>query len=246
MFELLFGSDFWFTSAPIFAIGLLTGLVVLAWEWRVSLPSLFVIQLGVGQLAVQRGLILGDWARVFGWVMFTSLLILFLSILQSERPAAVGRLGTAFLRLLLLGLAAFLISSVEVGHFWPRIDGDMAQLLLWIGFCALFAIASTEGALDTGLALLLWLVAAGIASLAVAPAALVVVLLGVLFLLVALACGYLLVAENMSLAEENLPITDSIFPDPLPARTVSLDDRVAGLVRRLVKRGITARRGSRA
>lgn len=257
MFELLFRNDFWFSSTPLLLVGLLAAVVVLAWDWRISLPALFLVQLGVGQLAVQRSLMPEEWSRVLAWVVVACLLILVLSLLQSNRPAPVGQLGTIFFRLLLLGLAAFLLGSAEVGDLLPLVDGAMARLLLWVAFCAIFAIANADGALESGLALLLWLIGTEAALIAVAPAALVVVLLGALFLLVTLACSYLLVAENVALAEENYPVTDINFPvdtfdnlstrqpagiTPLGQRFATVRQRIASL--RILAQRILAQRGN--
>lgn len=228
MLDFLTGNDFWFTSTPLLLVGLLAVVVVLAWDWRVALPALLLVQVGVGALSVRRSSVPDDWSAVFGWVVLGCCLILLLSIRYAHTPTRPGRVGTLFFRGLLLGLVAFLIQSrvidlAALAEFLPLIDEPLSRLLIWLAFCALFATANAEGALENGLALLLWLIAAEAALLAVAPAAIVVVLLGCLFLLVTLACGYLLIAENPALAEENRPLTDETFPVeppviPLPFR----------------------------
>ncbi len=246
MFAFFLGNDFWMTSTPVIAVGLLAALVVLAWDWRFALPGLFLVQTGIGQLAVERGMMPSEWGRVFFWVMLAALLILVLSIVQSERPPPVGRLGTAFLRLLLLSLAALFLRSAEIGHLLPQIDRGMSQLLLWIAACALFAIANAEGSLETGGALLLWLIGAEIALLAVAPAAVVVVILGILFLLVALACGFLLLAEDPTLALTDHPLTDAVFPAYPQTKKRGIEEMAATLVRRLANIGSQAQGDNRS
>ncbi len=251
MFELLFGNDFWLSSIPLLLVGLLSAVVVLAWEWRISLPALFVAQLGVGQLAMQRSLMPEAWSSVLAGVLVACLLILVLSLRQSSRSAPVGRLGTFFFRLLLLGLAAFLLRSVDVGDLLPLIDDQMSHLLLWMVFCAIFAMATSEGALESGLALLLWLIGTEAMVIAVVPAALVVVLLGALFLLVTLACAYLLVAENLALAAQSYPVTDISFPvdsfeqrsSRQPVVATPLGQRLATVRQRMARLGILTQRG---
>lgn len=212
MIAYLFGADFWFSSTPLILAGLLAALAVLVWDWRVSLPASLFVQLVIGQAAVERELIPAEWGRVFAWVVIACLLILFLSIQQSATVAVSGRLGTLIFRGLLLGLGGFLLSSVDVANLLPLLDPQMTRIILWLALCAIFGISTDDGALQSGLALLLWLIGAEIALLAVAPAAVVVVVLGVVFLLVTLACAYLLLAENLALTENSPPITDVIFP----------------------------------
>lgn len=223
MLDFLVGNGFWLSSTPLLLVGLLAAIVVLAWDWRVALPALILVQVGVGALSVRRSNIPGDWSTVFGWVVVGCCLILLLSIRYAQTPARSGRVGTLFFRGLLLGLAAFLLQSRVIDlagltELLPLLDAQLSLLLIWLAFCALFATATAEGALENGLALLLWLIAAEAALLAVTPAAIVVVLLGALFLLVSLACGYLLIAGNLALAEEHRPLTDETFPaDPIVA-----------------------------
>lgn len=143
-------------------------------------------------------------------------------------------MGTLIFRSLLLGLAFFLIGSAEVGELLPLLDGEMTRLLLWIGFCAIFAIANAEGALENSLGLLLWLIATETALIAVAPAAVVVVLLGTIFLLVTLACAYLLVAENVALSKENRVITDITFPVQQSAGHDVLSQKIVAFIRQSI------------
>ncbi|MBX3053071.1 MAG: hypothetical protein KF753_16430 [Caldilineaceae bacterium] len=208
--------DFWLSSLPLILAGLLAGLVVVTWDWRISLPGIFFIQLLAGQVAMQRGVMPGWWATVFACIVLSCLVILFLSILQSNRDLPPGRIGTLIFRLLLLGFAILFLSSTPVAEVLPLLDEQLTRFVLWLGICALFGIATGEGALTSAFALLLWLIGAEVALIAIAPAAVVVVLLGGIFLLVSLACSYLIVAENLSLAEDNRPLTDAVFPAAVP------------------------------
>ena len=243
MFELFFGDNFWFSSTPLLLVGLLAALVVLAWDWRISLPAVLLVQLGVGKLAVQRSLMPDEWGNVLMWVVVACLLILVLSILQSHKKIPVGRWGTLLFRALMLGLAAFLLDLADMSDILPVVDGKMTHLLLWVALCALFSIANADGALENGLALLLWLIAVETALIAIAPAALVVVLLGTIFLLVTLACAYLLVAENMGLDEAYAPLTDITFPGEQPAAPTPLGHQLAHIRRRAADLWILAQGG---
>jgi hypothetical protein len=242
MISFLFGTDFWLSSTPLLLAGLLAALAVLVWDWRISLPATLFVQLLLGQVAAQRSLIPDEWGRVFAWVVVGCLLILFLSIQRSAKVATVGRLGTFIFRGLLLGLAGFLLSSVDVTDLLPLLDLQMIRAILWLALCALFGISTGEGALQNGLALLLWLIGAEIALLAVTPAAVVVVTLGAIFLLIALACAYLLLAENLALAENTPPITDVVFPADSPSPHI-LHEKITGWRQRLVGLALPARQG---
>jgi len=245
MLAFLFGDTFWLSSTPLLLVGFLAALVVLAWDWRISLPALLLVQLGVGNLATQRSFIPDQWSSVLAWVVIACVLILVLSIFQSNRSRKRGQAGTLIFRALLLGLAFFLIGSTDIGELLPLLDEEMARLLLWVAFCAIFAIANADGALENGLALLLWLIATETALIAVAPAAVVVVLLGTIFLLVTLACAYLLVAENVALARESRVITDITFPAQQPdENSALLQHLVANIRQGIASLGTPGQRGN--
>jgi signal transduction histidine kinase len=142
MISFLFGTDFWLSSTPLLLAGLLAALAVLVWDWRISLPATLFVQLLLGQVAAQRSLIPDEWGRVFAWVVVGCLLILFLSIQRSAKVATVGRLGTFIFRGLLLGLAGFLLSSVDVTDLLPLLDLQMIRAILWLALCALFGISA--------------------------------------------------------------------------------------------------------
>ena len=242
MLAYLFGADFWLSSTPLILTGLLAALAVLVWDWRISLPASLFVQLLIGQAAVERSLIPDEWGRVFAWVMIGCLLILFLSIQQSPTVAMRGRLGTFIFRGLLLGLGGFLLSSVDVTDLLPLLDPQMIRTILWLALCAIFGISTGEGALPNGLALLLWLIGAEIALLTVTPAAVVVIALGAIFLLTTLACAYLLLAENLALAENTPPITDVVFPTDSPS-PFALHEKTAEWRQRLTGLGLRVRQG---
>lgn len=244
MISYLFGTGFWLSSTPLLVAGLLAALAVLVWDWRISLPATLFVQLLIGQAAVQRSLIPDEWGRVFAWVMVGCLLILFLSIQQSAPAVMRGRVGTLLFRGLLLSFGGLLLRSMNIADILPLLDAQMTRWIFWLALCAIFGVATGEGALQSGLALLLWLIGAEIVLLAVTPAAVVVVALGMLFLLVALACAYLLLAENLALAENTRPITDAVFPTGSPSRP-ALAEQIADWRRRLTGLALRTQQGDK-
>lgn len=248
MISYLFGTDFWLSSTPLLLAGLLAALAVLVWDWRISLPATLFVQLLMGQVAAQRSLIPDEWGRVFAWVVVGCLLILFLSVQQAAPAAISGRVGTLLFRGLLLSFGGFLFSTVEVAHLLPLLDAQMTRWIFWLALCAIFGIATGEGALQSGSALLLWLIGAEIVLLAVTPAAVVVVTLGIIFLLVALACAYLLLAENLTLAENIHPLTDAVFPTDSPSRPAlrqQITHQIVQWRRRLTGLALRAQQGDK-
>lgn len=212
MFDVLSLNEFWFSSAPILLIGGLAALVIVFDEWQVGLPALALAQFLFGATGVQRDVLPERWAWVFAWVLLGCVLILFLSLMQTRQPAPTGRFGGYLFRGLLLGLAAFLLADREVKGLLPVLDEELIRLSLWLALCGLIGLATGGSVLKNSLALLLWLVSTELALIAVAPAAVIVVVLGALCLVTALACGYLLVAEDVTLAANRRPLTDPVFP----------------------------------
>jgi hypothetical protein len=82
----------------------------------------------------------------------------------------------------------------------------------------------TDGALFTGIGLLFWFIPLQSLLAVILPLPSLIALLGILQLMVALACGYLAFAENEKLVEDQHPLTDITFPGDIRQRpNITLD-----------------------
>jgi hypothetical protein len=210
--DFLLGASFWSTSAALWSVGAIAFVLIILWDWRLFLPGLALIQYGVGQILVYRYGVPGQWLAVYFWVMVLAALILALSPLQMGRHQPAERSGSPLFRGLILLLLAVIVYTLQPDLPLPVLNVATARLFLWLVACAFLVLALTDGALFTGIGLLLWFIPLQSLTAVILPLPSLIALWGILQLVVMLACAYLSLAENEQLAEQDLPITDVTFP----------------------------------
>jgi hypothetical protein len=95
----------------------------------------------------------------------------------------------------------------------PVVGTDVAELFVWLALCALLMLGLGDNPLFTATGLLLWCVPAqALISIILAIPALSA-LIGIVELLVALACSYLVLVELLPVAATRSVLTDIIFPE---------------------------------
>ena len=202
--------EFW-ASVPLHVIlGLAVGLPVILWDWRIALPGLLIVQLGTsGLIGAVYGLS-APWPAVHLSVLFLACLILLLSILQTSnvRVHHSGEFSSKLFRFLVLGIAALMVWNASAAIELPFLSDASKMLFLWLAAVALLTLGMTETALFGGIGLLLWLIPVQALLSVLFPLPAVIVLLGILQLLVALACSYLILAEDDVLTSVEVPSTD--------------------------------------
>jgi hypothetical protein len=218
--DFLFGASFWSTNAALWGIGGIALLLIILWDWRLFLPGLALIQYGVGQILVHRYGVPGQWLAVYFWVIVLAALILALTPLQMPRPQPSLRSGNPFFRFLIMLLLAVLVYTLQPDIPLPILDVSTARLVLWLVACAFLVMALTDSALFTGIGLLLWFIPLQSLMAVILPLPALIALIGILQLVVALACAFLALAEDEQIAEMQLPATDVTFPDEIEQSAV--------------------------
>ena len=203
-------------SVPVHVIlGLAASLPVILWDWRFALPGLLIVQLGTsGLIGAVYGLP-APWPAVHLSVLFVACLILLLSILQTSNVQVhhSGEFSSRLFRLLVLGIASLMVWMASDGIELPLLSDASKMLFLWLAAVALLTLGMTETVLFGGIGLMLWLIPVQAFLSVLFPLPAVIVLLGILQLLVALACSYLILAEDDVLTSVEVPSTD---PDLAP------------------------------
>lgn len=232
----MFGEAFWHTTPALFLVGGLAGLAVLLLDWRLTLPGALALQFSFGQLMAARYGLPVRWQMVYLGVTLLAALILLSPVFQGRARAVLPRGDDMAFRGLLLVLAALLLSSVDVHQILPVVDGQVGQLVLWMAGCALLILSLSDGALHTGMGLLLWSITVQTVLSTLLPQPILAAMLGTLLLVASLACSYLLLAENTELAVREQPLTDIAFPAKRAERRPwTLDEAVDSLRARLVR-----------
>ena len=223
--ELILMAEFW-SSIPIhILLGLAAALPLVLWDWRVALPGLLLVQLGIGGITGSVYGLPPPWPAVHFGVLLLASLILMLSILQtsSVRVDHSGEFSSVLFRFLIMGLAALLVWKAGGSIALPLLSDATKALFLWLAVLAILTLGLTETALFGGIALHLWLIPVQAFLSVLFPLPALIIPMGILQLLVALAVSYLLLSEDEALSSALAPATDSDF---------SLPERVDAIGRR--------------
>ncbi len=208
--------DFFASGLGILLIGALALLTVLLWEWRLTLVSLFVIQVGVAILAGKvHGLAL-QWASVQIMVMALALLMLLLSAQQVRPALQQQRPGSWPVRLSAAVLLLISWQFLEVDLALPMIAPRIAQLFFWLALCGLVLLGLSDTPFFTGIALLLWFMPVQAFIEILLPQHRLFVFIGMIELLVTLACSYLMLAQRLPSIRLRPIITDNLMGEGTP------------------------------
>ncbi|MDE0199590.1 MAG: hypothetical protein OXK78_15410 [Caldilineaceae bacterium] len=206
---------FW-ASVPVHVLlGFAAAIPVILWDWRIALPGILLVQLGTSVLTGTVYGLAAPWPTVHFGVQALGCLILLLSILQTSnvQVRTSGEFSSRLFRMLILGIAALLVWRATEGIDLPRLDDATKVLFIWFAAVALITLGMTETALFGSIGILMWLIPVQAFMSVLFPLPAVIVLLGILQILVALACSFLLLAEDDALTLIEVPSTD---PDLAP------------------------------
>ena len=215
--------DFLATAPGFLLIGAIAAAMILLWDWRASLLGLFVIQLSVATIAVELLQLDARWAAIQTAIMLLCCLILGISGRQTPVGSSWHQSGSMLLRVLVLILLYVCWRLFEFNITIPLIRPDVTVLFMWLGICALLTLSLNDNPLFTGTALLQWCIPAQVVTATLLPIPNLIVLLGVLQLLLALGCSYMVLVEYYGYAETPEVATDITFPWkslPVPSRGV--------------------------
>lgn len=204
--------DFFTTVPGILLIGAVAAGMILLWDWRASLGGLFLIQLGVADIAVVLQQVDVQWATAQTLIMLLCCVILGISASQTAGESSWHQAGSLLLRFLVLVLLYVCWRLFEFNITLPLIRPDVTVLFVWLGICALVTLSLNDNAFFTGTALLLWCIPAQVVTAVLLPIPSLIVMLGVLQLLLALGCSYLMLVERYGHVEEPVVATDITFP----------------------------------
>ena len=219
MASLLSSFEFFASGAGIIITCAISAAMVLLWDWRFSLIGLVIVQFGVAAVALQTGLIEARLMIVQVCIVALCALILALSSAQTTKSPTIYQPGNWMMRLLTLILVYTALRLFDFNFSLPfpvEIEaGDalrMTVFFVWISICALLTLGLSDNPLFTGIALLLWSVPAHVFATLLTPESGVSVLIGIMELLLALGCSYLILTESFSIKQRPVVATDITFP----------------------------------
>jgi hypothetical protein len=201
------------TQTGLVLTGALVALAIVIWDWRAALLVLFLVQASIGAATVHLAQVPFQWVLIQSAVMGLSCLILGMSAAQVMKSSPSSRqAGSLWLRVMAVAMLYGGWRLLDVNVTLPDTDANVAQLYGWLAVSSFLILGLGASPLFSGVAILLWvvIVQAFVASVLEIPS--LVALIGILELLVALACSYLLVAEWRPVPGERPILTDVAFP----------------------------------
>ncbi len=193
--------------------GMIAAAIVVVWDWRAALIGLFIVQLSVATVSVLVENVPAQWALIQTAVIGLSCMILALSAYRAQSSPSLYQSGTWLLRAAALVLAfvgwRFIVDRINL----PVIHPLEIRLFVWLALCSAIMLGMGDSPLFNAVALLLWCLAVqGFISVLLAIPALVAII-GILEILVALACSYLILAEQLPAVKQAPVLTDMTFPE---------------------------------
>lgn len=223
--------DWLFNAFGFFATGLgilmtiaVAALIIVIWEWRTALVGLFIVQFSVAVFAVLVHDVPAQWGATHILIMLLTTLILALSMAQVRSSRSMHQAANWFLRLLGMGVIfmAWRLANIQVAL--PEFPPNQITYVIALALCSLIMLGLGDNPFFTGVALLLWTVPIQLLIEVLLPEPTVIAFLGVIQLLLALTCGYLILADRVPSAATRVVATDITFPDSPTPITFDEDD----------------------
>ena len=210
-----------FASGPgLLLLAALAALIPLVWDWRVTLAALVTLHVAATMmLAHLHGtpamLIVSQLVAI---LVAGSLLGVAQWARRSEPPSRQP--ASWLVRLMAVGFVVLAWWFVDPGIGLPMMSQPEVDILVWVAICALIVMTLTTDPLFVAAAMLLWLLPAYAFSIVLLPTSGMPALLGIAEILVALACGYLTLAQPRQRAESGARRIVVPLPQVRPRQSV--------------------------
>ena len=210
--------DFFVSGAGVLITATVAGMIVLLWQWQLSLISLFIVQMSISVISVSLYGITPLWAAVQISIIALCCLILMFSVQNAYTSQQLKPAGNWFLRLMALLVVFIGWQFWEISPPFPKLGPQITDLFIWLGLCSMMLFCLSDTPLFTSVALLLWCIPIHTFLAILLPIPTLVVMIGLLELLIALATGYLIMNNRTSMIVQSYIDTDVYFPtiDELP------------------------------
>ncbi len=176
-------------------LAVVSAAIVVLLDWRLALAGVLLIHLGVSSTLVLVHQTPGVVAAGQMLAIVLAVAILGLAGILQGRSLAVRHSGNWLLRLTALVLIVGAWWFLDPGYTLPSFTQPQTDLLLWAAICGLAVWSFSASALFSGVAILLWSTPLYAISAVLLPGSGLPALIGITDLLLALACGYLVLLE---------------------------------------------------
>ncbi len=188
--------SFFATGYGVLITMILAGAMLVLWDWRLMLGTLLVVQLSVATQMVVFHQVAERWMIVQSAVMLLSCSMLAISAQQMRTTALLRRRNNMGIQLLIAPLLVGAWWLLQIDLSLPMLNPALRQLFLWLAVVALALLSLGNEPLSVGVGLLLWCVPLQAIAVLFVPIPVVIALLGLMELILGLACAYLLVTDR--------------------------------------------------
>ncbi|MFN8444624.1 MAG: hypothetical protein U0175_27815 [Caldilineaceae bacterium] len=209
----------------LFTMALTLSLLAI-WEWRVMLAVIVLVQLAIGTLMIRFQGTEPRWMGVQLVVMIFCCAMLALSVLDMQSTTLLRRRSNLGLHLLLIPLLICAWWLLKIDLPLEGLNPVLRQLLMWLALIALVQMSVGSDPMSVGVGLLIWCIPLQALAVRFAPIPALLAMIGVMELVIALACAYLVLTDRnpalspprqplMLLRDRNRAATQS-GPAPIP------------------------------
>jgi hypothetical protein len=210
--------SFFASGLGVLTIAALATSLFLLWNWRLALLGLLGIQVGVAALVIPTQGFPVQPAAVQILVMALCVLLLSASAQSLRTPHAHPPPGSFLVRCMVVTLLLVSWELFDLQLSLPVISPTVSKLFVWLALCALVILSLSDAPLFAGIALLLWCIPIQVIVELAVPGHSLFVLIGMMEIVLALACSYLVLVDLAPVPPTPTITTDITFPEGSPAR----------------------------
>lgn len=171
------------------------------------LAVIVLVQLAIGALMVRFQQIEPSWMGVQLVVIIFCCVMLALSVLEMQSTTLLRRRSNLGLHLLLIPLLICAWWLLKIDLPIEGLNPVLRQLLMWLALIALVQMSVGSDPMSVGVGLLIWCIPLQALAVRFAPIPTLLAMIGVMELVIALACAYLVLTDrNPSLAPPKQPL----------------------------------------
>jgi hypothetical protein len=223
--QFLAALPFFSSGLGVLTIATLATSLFLIWNWRLALLGLLGIQIGVAALVVPTQGFPIQPAAVQMMVMALCVLLLGASAQSLRAPHAHPPPGSFLIRCMVVALLLVSWGLFDLQLSLPVITPIVSKLFVWLALCAVIILSLSDAPLFAGIALLLWCIPVQVIVELAVPGQSLYVLIGMMEIILALACSYLVLVDLAPIPPTPAITTDITFPESQPAIRRLLPER---------------------
>ncbi len=179
----------------VLLLAAIAGAIFILWDWRIALAGAFLLHLGSSSVLVAIHHVPGLLAAGQMMAITLSLAILAVSGILQSSSLTTRQAANWPLRLMALLFITGAWWFLDTGYALPLFSKMETDLLVWTALCGLALWSFSSSPLMAGVAVLIWSTPLYALASVLLPGSGLTAMIGIADLILALACGYLILLE---------------------------------------------------